>query len=45
MKNNERPTRGIKHWGLSGYSNILQCRKHTKETKRKDARMQVRTAP
>ncbi len=23
MKNNERPTRGIKHWRLSGYSNIL----------------------
>jgi hypothetical protein len=23
IKNNETPTRGIKHWGLSGYSNIL----------------------
>lgn len=22
-KNNETPTRGIKHWGLSGYSSIL----------------------
>jgi len=23
IKNNETPTRGIKHWGLSGYSNFL----------------------
>ncbi len=23
IKNNETPTRGIKHWGLGGYSNIL----------------------
>ena len=23
IKNNETPTLGIKHWGLSGYSNFL----------------------